>query len=369
MARKALIGAIGALPFIPLAKPVFFETGVVQIADVIVPAVWSPYVQVTTEKKSRLVRSGAISVDAALTRALAGGGLTFNEPSWLDLDDDEENTSSDNPASDSVPNKIGTTLEVQVRINRNQSWAAMDLTADLAGSDPMTAIGDRVAAYWARRLQYAFVATLTGVFADNDAAPSGTDTHTAGDLTHDISAGAFDDGVTNFSSEAYLDTKVLMGDSMDQLSMIMVHSIVYNRMLKNNLIDFVVDSANGDAVNIGTFLGAEIIVDDGVTQSGGVFHTWLFGRGAFRWGNGRARVPTEFDRKPAAGDGGGEDVLHNRVEWTLHPVGHAYIGTGFPKGGPKNTTGTAPLNAAASWSRVYPERKQIKIARLITREF
>lgn len=369
MRKAILLSSLGAALALPMYRPSAFAGGVTQIADVVVPEIFGPYAQVLTAELSRLVQSGAVSNDSVLAGALAGGGLTFNEPSFLDLDDDEENTSSDDPASLSTPKKIATTTEVQVRINRNQSWSSMDLAADLAGADPMSAIANRVAAYWTRRMQTAFIAVLSGVFADNAAAASGTDTHTVDDLTHDISGVAHVAGVTDFSAEAYLDAKVTMGDNMGKLTMVMMHSIVYNRAQKNNLIDFIPDSRNPAAESIPTFLGAEVIVDDGVTNAAGVFHTWLFGAGAFRWGNGSAKRPTETLRVPGAGDGAGQDLLWSRVEWALHPVGHAYIGTGFPKGGPKNTTGTAPLNAAASWSRVWPERKQIKIARLITREF
>lgn len=353
----------------PLAH--FYDTGIVKIEDVIVPEVFNGYVQVTTEEKSRLVRSGAVSVDSGLAALLGGGGLTFNQPSWGDLDhEDEENVSNDDPDDMAVPNKIGTQSEIQIRLSRNNSWSSMNLVNALIAEDPMTAIGDRVAAYWAGRMQRAFIATLAGIFADNDAAPTGTDTHTAGDLTHDVSnGGVFEDGVTNFSTEHYMDTKVLLGDSMEKLSMVMMHSIVYNRALKNNLIDFISDSVNGLAVKIATFMGAEVIVDDMVTNADGVFQTWLFGPGAFKWGNGSAKVPTEFERIAGSGNGAGQDVLYNRVEWCIHPVGYAYIGVSPPKGGPANTTGTAPLNAAASWSRVFPERKQIAIARLITTEY
>ena len=81
----------------------------------------------------------------------------------------------------------------------------------------------------------------------------------------------------------------------------------------------------------------------------------------------RPRSRPEVERKAGAGNGGGADVLYNRVEWLMHPVGHAYIGTA-PKGGPSNAATSNNLAAAGSWSRVFPERKQIKIARLITRE-
>jgi len=342
-------------------------SGVTRIADVVVPEIFSPYVQQMTQEKSRLIRSGAITLDAQLNSALAGGGLTFNEPSFKDLDNDAENVSTDDPSTNSTPNKIGTATEIQVRLSRNNSWSSMDLSGDLAGADPMQAIANRVSDYWARRQQAAFVATLNGVFADNAAAPTGTE-HVQNDMRHDVSGAAFVDGVTNFSAEAFIDATATMGDSMEDLTMVMVHSIVYARMLKNNLIDFVSDSVNGNAVRIPTFLGREVIVDDGVPRSSGVFNTWLFGRGAVRGGMGSPKVPTEVDRKPAAGNGGGQDILFNRTEWIIHPVGHAYAGTP-PNGGPSNASTTNNLAHADSWKRVFSERKQIRIARLITREF
>lgn len=342
-------------------------SGVTRIADVVVPEIFSPYVQQMTEEKSRLVRSGAISRDPVLDQNLAGGGLTFNEPSFRDLDNDDDNTSNDDPSSNSTPNKIGTSTEIQVRLSRNNSWSSMDLSGDLAGADPMQAIATRVSDYWVRRLQAAFVATMRGVFADNAAAPSGSE-HVQNDMTHDVSGSAFTDGVTNFSAEAFIDATLTMGDSMESLGMVMVHSVVYGRMLKNNLIDFVQDSINGEAIRIPTFLGREVIVDDGVPFTSGVFETWLFGSGAIRLGMGLPKVPTELDRKPSAGNGGGQDVLHNRTEWAIHPVGKAYVGTAAA-GGPSNAATTNNLAHAGSWQRVFPERKQIKIARLITREF
>lgn len=338
-----------------------------RISDVVVPEIFSPYVQQLTEEKSRLVRSGAIARDEQLDQDLAGGGLTFNRPSFKDLDNDDDNTSNDDPETDSTPKKIGTSTEIQVRLSRNNSWSSMDLTGDLAGADPMDAIASRVSSYWVRRLQAAFVATMKGVFADNTAAPADAE-HTQGDMTHDVKGAEFVDGVTNFSAEAFIDATLTMGDSMESLGMIMVHSVVYGRMLKNNLIDFVSDSVNGEAISIPTFLGREVIVDDGVPFAAGVFESWLFGSASIRMGMGAPKVPTEVDRKPSAGNGSGQDVLYNRTEWAIHPVGNAYVGTA-PNGGPSNAATTHNLAAAASWQRVFPERKQIKIARLITREF
>jgi hypothetical protein len=341
-----------------------------QLADVIVPSIFTPYVQQLTEQKARLIQSGVVARDAFIDQLLSGGGLTFNVPSFKDLDNDQERVSNDTTgghftgAANPDPLKTGTSQEIAVRMSRNNSWSSMDLTAQLAGADPMASIGGRVGYYWTRRLQAAFIATMTGVFADNAAAPTGTE-HVANDLTVDIKGGAYAAGVTDFSAEAFIDACQTMGDSSDDIVSVMVHSIVFSRMQKNNLIDFIPDATG--QIRIPTFLGREVIVDDSMPYSGGIAESWLFGRGAVRLGVGSPKVPTEVSRIASGGNGGGQDVLYSRVEWTLHPTGHAYVGTPA-NGGPSNASTTNNLANAASWGRRFPERKQIKIARLITRE-
>lgn len=362
------------------------NNNITQVDDVIVPELFTGYVQNMTEQKSRLIQSGALARNALMDQFLAGGGLTFNVPSWLDLDDDADNVSTDNIADriaatianawpgsalDSVPNDTSAIAEIAVRLSRNNSWNSSDLAAALAGEDPMNSIASRVANYWVRRLQAAFIATWQGVSKDNGVNDSG-------DYANDIVGASFVDGVTNFSAEAYLDAKVTMGDSMDDLSLVMVHSTVFNRMQKNNLIDFIPD-ARGET-QIATFLGAEVIVDDamptgtsavrgdGTAGVANVYETWLFGAGATQLGVGSAKVPTEVERQASAGNGGGSETLHSRVEWSIHPVGHAFTAASPANGGPSNAATVNNLNVATSWNRVYPERKQIKFARLITRE-
>lgn len=340
------------------------STGTVQLADVIVPEVFTPYVQQYTQEKSRLVQSGLISRKPFLDTFLAGAGITVHVPNFKDLENDPENISTDQPV-DSTPNKIGTSQEIAVRLSRNNSWASYDLVEQLIAKDPLAAIGARVGDYWVRRAQAAFLAVMKGVFANNATATDAY--HVQNDMTVDISGASFVDGVTNFSAEAFVDATLTMGDSMNRLGAIMVHSVVYGRMQKNNMIDYVTDA--NQQINIPTFLGREVIVDDGMpVPSSGVFESWFFGAGAVSMGSGSPKVPTEIDRKPATGNGGGAEILFNRVEWAIHPTGHAYVGTPAA-GGPSNANTTNNLAAAASWRRAYTERKQIPIARLITREY
>ncbi len=253
------------------------------ISDVVVPEVFSDYVRQLTEEKSRIVQSGAIARSPDMDEKLAGGGLTFNVPSWRDLTNSTENITTD-ADSDATVNNIGSDTEICVRLNRNNGWGSYDLASALAGEDPMDVIADRVSAYWARRLQLAVIAMVSGINKDNGVNDSG-------DYAEEIVGASFVDGVTNFSPEAYIDAAQTMGDSSDDIWLVMVHSLVYARMKKNNLIDFIPDSMG--EVNIPTFLGAQVLVDDGMPSgtssvlangtagSAGMYETWLFGPGAF----------------------------------------------------------------------------------------
>jgi len=338
---------------------------ITQVADVVVPEIFTPYVQQLTEEKARIIQSGIATRDPAVDALLAGGGLTFNVPSFRDLDNEADRVSTDTAVDDFAggtirppPLKLESSQEVAVRLSRNNSWSSADLASALAGADPMEAIATRVAFYWTRRMQAVFIATMNGVIKDNLANDSG-------DYENDVSGASYIPGVTDFSAEAFLDAAVTMGDSMEDLTAVMVHSVVFNRMQKNNLIDFIPD-ARGEIL-IPTFLGREVITDDGLPNTASVYDTWLFGVGSVRIGVGSPKVPTELEREAGGGNGGGQEILYSRQEWTMHPVGHAYTGTS-PIGGPGNGAGANELNIATSWNRVFPERKQIKFARLVTRE-
>ena len=348
-----------------------------QVEDLIIPENFVAYMQQMTEQKARLIQAGAITRSPLLDQFLAGGGNTINVPSFKDLDDDADNVSTDAVSdtlawtalsgtqvganyptlNDAIPAKIGTSQEVAVRLSRNKAWSSSDLAGDLAGADPIDAIRNRAAYYWQRKLQKAFIATWNGVIKDN--------ANDSNDYEYDASGVSFVEGVTNFTAENFLTALVTAGDSMDLLTTVMVHSAVYSRMQKNNLIDFIPDSRG--EVSIPTFMGRQVIVDDGMPVTSSVYDTWIFGPGSTMLGMGSPKVPVEVERYALAGNGGGQEVLVNRLEWAIHPVGHAYVGSS-PEGGPGNGTGSNDLNNAGSWDRVYGERKQVRFVRLVTRE-
>ncbi len=346
-----------------------------RLSDLIVPEVFARYMQNKTEELTALVGGGILTRDASLDEKLAGGGLTFEAPSFTDLDNAAANVGDDDPATVSTPLSIGSLQETAVRLNRNQSWSNMNLTNILTAEDPMAAIADRVAAYWSREVQRTVLAVTVGIFADNDAAPDAAE-HVAGDLTHDAKGASFIPGTTDFNAGNFISAIGTMGDAEQSLGIVFMHSVVFQTAQRNNLIDMVADAVNPNAAKIPFYLGRPVIVDDampnpaasGVTATAtGIYHTYILGANAFMWGVGTPPRPvtTTFDED--TGNGQGQETLYSRVMWAVHPTGHKYQGTAA-NGGPSNLGTTNNFAHVDSFKRVYPERKQIKIARLITRE-
>jgi hypothetical protein len=268
-------------------------------------------------------------------------------------------------AAVAAPLGITTFQEEAVRSYRNQWWSASQLSKyfNLNQDDPIDRILADMGGYWAFRNQVQFLSAWQGVFADNDLAPGGSDTHTQFDLTLDVSnGGAFVDGQTNFTAENYINARQKMGDHKNELAIIVTHSVVESTMEKGDLLDYVKDSTGGAP---STYRGLPIIINDEMTKgAGNVYHTYIFGRGS----TGRALVnpemPVEMSRHAEGGNGAGQTVVWGRVCSCYHPYGYRFTGTPAADGGVSD----AELALAANWSRSEPQRKLIKAVRLITTE-
>jgi hypothetical protein len=306
-----------------------------RIADVIVPEVFNSYVTERTAELSALVQSGIVVRDPAFDKLASSGGSVLNMPFWTDLDGDDEVLSDSSPLT---PDKITAAQDKAVLLMRGKAWKANDLAKALSGDDPMAAIGDLVAAYWARQQQKTLINTLGGVFSGASM---------AGNL-HDISA-EVDPAVATFTGETFIDASYKLGDAESKLTAIAVHSATFASLRKQNLIEFEKDSNN---MPFPTYMGKRVIIDDSMPASGGVYTSYIFGGGAFALGNGAAPVPTETDRDSLQGD----DILINRNHFLLHPRGVAFQNASVAGSSPTNTE----LAAAANWNRVY-ENKNVRI--------
>ena len=332
-----------------------------RLSDVIVPEVFFPYMMTETMEKTAFFQSGIIKEDPALQAFIAGGGQTTNVPSFSDLSDASEAViGTDDPSNTITPDKIGSFKQIGIRNIRAKAWSDMDLVREMIGEDPMQAIASRVAPWWGRSFQRYLISSMRGIIADNVANDSN-------DMVVDIGTDAVGTPAAAelISAEAIIDAQGTMGDASDSLSAIAMHSVVYNRLLKEDLIDFIPDSQG--KVQFPTYLGYRVIKDDSMPAVAGTnrvkYHTYLFAEGAVAYAESPTAVPVETDRTPGAGNGTGQESLFTRRQFILHPQGFAFTSAGTIAGQfPTN----AELEAAGSWDRVYPERKQVPIAVLIT---
>lgn len=331
----------------------------VRLSDVVVPEMFSGYMTKDTMQKMAFYQTGVMRADADLASKLAGGGITFQVPFWKDLDDSESDTASDDPDSHSTPSALTTGKDQARRQVRTKSWSTMNLTQELAGSDPMQRIVNRTGDYWSRQFDDIALASVRGVFADNIANDSG-------DMVKDISIDtAGTPAASNlFNAEAVMDTAQTMGDAKEALKLIVMHSVVSTRLDKLDLIDFRPDSTG--KIMVPYYQGFRVHVSDRSTVIVGsnqtMYHTYLFGNDAIGWAESPVAKPVETDSEPSAGDGMGMEILYTRRQVAIHPYGVKWTETSVGGLFPTN----AELRLAANWDRVYSERKQIPMALLIS---
>lgn len=333
----------------------------VRLSDIVEPRVFLDYMSANTMEKTAYWAGGVIANSPLLNAKANSGGRIVDVPFWKDLANDEPNISNDDPSVLAVPKKIATGDQVARIAYLNQSWSAADLASEIAGSNAMQRIAARVDAYWMRAYQKRLLAITEGLLADNIADNSG-------DMVFDASrktagAAAATNGFTrsNFTAAAFT-----LGDAFENTGAIAMHSVVYKRAVDNDDIDFIVDSAG--TMNIPTFLGRRIIVDDSMpvvlNATSGLleYTTVLYGAGAIGYGEGSPDVPVEVEREALQGNGAGVEILVNRKTALLHPYGYQFTSSSVAGVSPT----IAELKLAANWTRVYDERKQVPISFLVT---
>nr|DAF24327.1 MAG TPA: major capsid protein [Caudoviricetes sp.] len=303
--------------------------------DVIVPELFTRYVVRRTKELSALFSSGIVTNNEEFDRLASEAAPIHNMPFFEDLQGASEAVIE---GVDLTANGIKSNKDVSVTIRRGMMWSATDLSAALAGADPMAAIGDLVAGFWARDMQKELISILNGVFAAS----------TMSRHVLDVSAG--EGAAANISASVFIDGLQMLGDAQSELTAVAMHSAVKSYLKKQNLITTQRDS---NSVEFETYQDRRVIVDDGCPVSAGVYTTYLFGNGAIAFGNGNpvGFVPTEVDRDKKKGSG--VDYLINRRTFIMHPRGIAY-----QKASQVNveTPTREELAKANNWKRVYEDK-------------
>ncbi len=331
-----------------------------QISDLgFEPVPFSKFILLNVLAKNSFINSGLARVSEELTQMANMGGRILTIPFWNSITLSEPNYGTDT-ATDVTPAKTSGDSQLAVRHVMNEHWSSMDLTAAIGGNtsgDPLAIIGSQVVDYWDNAINKRIAASLHGLILDNIATDASDMTYVvAEEVSGSVTA------ASKFSAINAINALATMGDNINQLGAMIVHSVVYATMQELNLIDTIPDSEG--KTNIPTYQGKIVFVDDDTTSragttSGMVYYTYFVGMGAISIGQGTPKTPTALYRNELTGNGEGEETLASRQQMIIHPNGFDWdqANTVAPS--------LATLALAASWTRKVP-RKQVKIACLVS---
>lgn len=309
-----------------------------KIKALFVPEVFNRYITEQNVKTNRLIKSGIMSNDARLNALAERGGKSINMPFFKQLGGDDELLTVDNGLT---PGAMEAGMDVATLIMRGRAFDIFDLESSLSGEDVVGECASMIAEYWNGRKQTTLMAILEGVFKS----PSmETNIYKAG--------GPKAKTIAKIDGASFIQAKNKLGDKSDALEAVIMHSAVFAELETQNLIAYIPNSQG--VVEFPTYMGKKVIVDDECQYDAetGVYNTYLFGRGAIGYGQGRAQVPSEIGRDHLKGI----DTLVHREHYLMHPRGVKFTNANVAKESPTN----AELKDGANWERVY-EPKNVKI--------
>lgn len=324
------------------------------VADIIIPTEFENYAIERTAELAAFGQCGIIESAPEFDEIASGGGREVKMPFWKDL------TATRQLLSDSASltvNKITSDQDIARLHNDAQVWSVNHLAKVISGDDPMQAIVDLVAGYWARTDEGLLISSLKGIFASGSMSANLLGIHS------ETVAGQ--SAATRLNGATFIDACLKLGDRADRLTAVAMHSATEAALRKLDLIDFIPDS-EGKAM-LRTFQGRRVVMDDTLpvragTTDGQVYTTYLFGPGAFAKGSARLESAplqggfgsegVEIARMPLDSD----TVLINRRRYVLHPRGVKFTSASVAADSPTN----AELENGANWSRVW-EPKNVRI--------
>jgi hypothetical protein len=303
-------------------------------ADVIIPEIFNPYIEEQTTLRNAFISSGVVTPMAELNAA--DGGDFINLPNWVANLSGAAEVLTDSTSL--TPGNIVADKQRAVILHRGRAFGARDLSGLAAGSDPLAAIGNKVAAYIVNEQQKDLLAVLNGAFATALS------------------------GLSVFTGEAYPTAALVsgarakLGDQGEKLSVMALHSSAYYRLVELKALDYVSAAELGGGagvvpvggsrqgsfgdVRIATYMNMRVVVSDDL----GANDVWFFTPGCIASGE-QAGLNSEQDRDILA------KASYVSFDWhnVYHPIGTRYVGT-------SSNPAQAALATGANWEQVFDDK-------------
>jgi hypothetical protein len=324
-------------------------------SDVIIPEIFTPYLIEATTVRNSFLTSGVVAPLDVLN--VTEGGDKVTVPNWkADLSGDAERLTD---STSLTPGKITADKQIGVVLHRGRAWESRDLARLAAGSDPMGAIGAKVADYIANQQQKDMIATLSGVFGN-----LGTSNSTAAFAA--LSVDASGSGETTLGPRQIAAAEAILLEDAERLGAIVMHPLVYADLKERKAIDFVsasdarvtastagsgsltglnafggsVAAAYTASMTVPYYMGMRVIRSKDVPVVSNKYACYVMASGAVGTGE-QSSLRSEVDRDILAK----ADAMS--VDWhnVYHPLGARYIGAANPS--------RDDLATAANWEKVF----------------
>lgn len=313
------------------------------------------------------VKSGVLAENKSLASRLKDGvgGNYIIEPIKGNLDGKVVNYDG---KTDIEATSRKTFEQGKIVCGRAKAWTEKDFATDISGAEflPQNAMAGEVKEYFEGVDQEDILAILDGIYAMTDSAGAAfVKKHTfdvSEEGTGSVSAGTLNKAITK-----------ACGDKKSAFKLAIMHSDVATDLETLQLISYLTyTDANGIErdLEIGTWNGRMVIVDDECPVSEDKYTTYVLGKGFIEFANCGAKVPNEMARDPKTN--GGEDTLYVRQRKLYAPK---YIS--FTKQQMASLSPTAEeLAKGENWeivndgdavSKTYVNDKLIPVTRIISK--
>ena len=274
-------------------------------SDIIIPEIFTGYVEEQTTNQDKFLQSGVVAPLAALNASEDGGDFVNIPNIKANLTGDFEVMSD---STSLTPGKVSADKQIGVVLHRARAFETRDLATLAAGTDLQAAIGNKLGAYIAHQKQKDLISCLQGAFGSLNA---NTSSSALFNLALDSESG---DSPAVLSSRTVSRARALLGDQGDKLSVIAMHSNTYYDLEERNALRYIDTSdvrgttttqSGGDMTNtfgnpvVAEYMGMRVVVSDDIPTTGSGASTeygvFMFTPGAVGTGE-QSALRTETDR-------------------------------------------------------------------------
>ena len=309
-----------------------------------------------------ILASGIVRQDASIMDAIGAKGNVATLPIYTPLNIHDENMGvlNNDGTTNNVPVSITGNKQTCMLIQRMKAFKSQDFTRELTGADPMSQIKAKIQNYYTQVWENELMNIAKAVLGVSALASHVTDLS--------VTSGTVADKNLITETTVIDAEQAALGDMAGGLGLMVMHSKIYARYQMLGLVEYekyVSSGAIKQDINLPTINGKRVLVTDYYTVDNKVsgfpvYHTYLFGEGAFLScdkKNYANQYTTNYDPETNAG----MDMFYTKQGKVLHPNGLSLAVDSIAKESPT----FAELGSAANYALKF-NHKNVKMGLIKT---